>query len=96
MYSGDSRPFPTSLKLCIECIASSIYAIRAENETGSEGLVFKTANNFPQQNNCYDCGMFTIKGIEELSLSNCTDFSQKDMYLYRILTCISLVRGRIV
>jgi Ulp1 family protease len=42
-------------------------------------LVVQTCENFPQQANTYDCGMFMLCGIKDVVFDRKWTFQQKDM-----------------
>lgn len=49
---------------------------------------------FCKQNNLVDCGVFMLKGIDELSRFSRLSFSQADVDYLRHLICFELIQGR--
>jgi len=56
-------------------------------------LVPTDLNNTPQQQNGYDCGVFTIMFTDFLTDNLSLAFSQEDMHLFRKKICANIIRG---
>lgn len=50
--------------------------------------------SFSKQNNSYDCGVFMLKGIDELARFSKLSFFQQDVDYLRHLICLELLQGK--
>ena len=51
---------------------------------------------YPKQDNCSDCGVFTLKGIDYISRNLVPNFSANDMPYFRLLITHELILGKLL
>ena len=56
----------------------------------------RSDGDYPQQDNCCDCGVFMLKGIDYISRNMTSNFSTRDMQYFRILITYELILGRLL
>ena len=59
----------------------------------SEWELFSPGNNVPQQNNCNDCGVFSIMFADFISDNLPLKFTQQQIPMIRMKICANILRG---
>jgi len=65
-------------------------------QNGIETFTVHVNKEYPKQDNCSDCGVFTLKGIDYISRNLVPNFSANDMPYFRLLITHELILGKLL